>query len=553
MNRVRRLPLLLCALSPSLLPGARAASEPLAGSVVQVAADAVYLDRGSRDGLALGAQVELAAAGGEHRRLQVMRIADHHAAAVPPSGWEVRAGEAWIAPGVERTHAAPDPVRGPLPPASPDPAALELGWAEALRRPFALLTRAPEPASRGVAASANRLRIVPAGWARHGASTRVYHLAEATLRFSSRPGRDGGARFGVELDLAGWSGRPEGDRARPRGDPALRVRELCAGLAPRAGGVAVRAGRFRPPFAPGTWLLDGAQVSWEPGRPEGEAPFAAGVRAGFVPHPFTLAPSAARRVAGAFVSGALPLAGSARAAASLRGDAVRVRDGVNRAEAELRCEVRTTGGLALEAAALLWHEGAGDKLAHARGELRRDRGGGSWRLSHRESERSLDAIERAALGDALGTAAAAEDRVRRTELALARQLADRGRLSAELGRAGGEAGFERWTVDAGYAHSGRLWRLDRLRAGYRGSFGWQEGHEALFAARLPAGGWEFDFSAGGGVRRQARAERVTPVGRGALGVGRELPGDSRARLTLYGTASRRTWGGTGRLDVSLLF
>jgi hypothetical protein len=121
------------------------------------------------------------------------------------------------------------------------------------------------------------------------------------------------------------------------------------------------------------------------------------------------------------------------------------------------------------------------------------------------------------------------------------------------GHAGGDGGLNRWILEPTVEVRRDLWALRTWRVGYRGSVGWQEGHEADLGGLFVFGAWRLDLRLGGGVLHQSKALRTTPIGRGFFNLRRPIGESGSLVLTASGQGTLHYVGGAARLAFSKRF
>ena len=253
--------------------GARGESRPRGrvGSVLYATTTRLYLDAGSRDGLAAGQVLKFPRSGS----CQVERVSQTRATCLGAG----RAGDTFPLP------EPPPPTPAARPPPLTSPAVLEQ------RRSF--LASAPYPqvdyheAAGGVLEARGGSMDAGIGhaswWASGGNGAWNQERADATLR-----GVPLGAGFTLDLDMSArrWSRRSDPISFRPDDPAQLYVWEASISRRSTDGGPAFSVGRVRPYRVPGQVILDGLQAGW---RMEGGSE--AGIFGGAVPNSITLAPS----------------------------------------------------------------------------------------------------------------------------------------------------------------------------------------------------------------------------------------------------------------------
>jgi len=265
--------------------GARAGPRRTNGRVEYATARRLYLDAGGRDGLALGATLQLRRADRPASTCRVDTVSETRATCIGtgrPGDTFVLSPPAPLAmPGVER---APPP----------------LSDAELARRQRLLETAAHEkvdyhgaPAFT-VLSGKSEVRLAYAAWAEQKVGPWRQERLDVAIR-----GMPLGGGFALYADLSArrWSQRSGPIAARPDEPTQLYVWEAELARRPAQGGLALAFGRVRPWSAPGSSLIDGGQAGW---RTRSNVEF--GVFGGGVPDPGTLALSFERHTAGAYLA-----------------------------------------------------------------------------------------------------------------------------------------------------------------------------------------------------------------------------------------------------------
>jgi len=260
--------------------GARGEARPRLGSVLYATTTRLYLDVGSREGLAPGQAIRFQRAGS----CRVEQVSETRATCLG-SG---RAGDTFALP----EPPPPRPVTRLPTPASP----------AVLEQRRSVLASASYPVvdyheAAGGAVEARR-RSIDAGighttwWVSGGPGAWNQERADALIR-----GAPLGGGFTLDLDLSArrWSRRSDPISFRPDDPTQLYVWEASISHRNGDGGPAFSIGRVRPYRVPGQVILDGAQAGW---RLEGGSE--AGVFGGAVPNSVTLAPSFDHGTLGAY-------------------------------------------------------------------------------------------------------------------------------------------------------------------------------------------------------------------------------------------------------------
>jgi len=278
MTRARIAGVLLAASTGALAAQAETAPGRRTGSVLYATTSRLYLDAGSREGLAPGQIVQL-----QKGTCRVEQVSATRATCLGTG----RAGD---------TFGLPPPP--PQPQAAARLAPLPAPSVVEQRR--SILASAPHPkvdfheASFGVEASRGSadVGIGQTTWwtSRIGASRQ--ERVDALIRdFPLAAG------FTLDVDLSArrWSRRTGPISFRPDAATQLYVWEASISRRTDAGGPAFSVGRVRPYHVPGQVILDGAQAGW---RSQGGTE--AGIFGGVVPDFMTLAPSLDHGTFGAY-------------------------------------------------------------------------------------------------------------------------------------------------------------------------------------------------------------------------------------------------------------
>jgi hypothetical protein len=219
-----------------------------AGKVVSVGADAAYLDRGRKDGLAVGQAVPVFRAGKQVGTCTVVNVSDSNASC---TGTGLRAGDRLT---VERKATAP--VAAFVPPTSRD--ALEARKAAVDAAPWTQVDDAAGVSGRlglGLSVTFTHQTFIDFGSARpaYGLERLDVSLTDVKLR------KD----LSLSLDATAlmFTSRPSPDRY-PGGNLTLLLHRASLRWAPEGSGLVVQAGRVRPRGTPGLLALDGAQAGW---------------------------------------------------------------------------------------------------------------------------------------------------------------------------------------------------------------------------------------------------------------------------------------------------
>jgi hypothetical protein len=242
------------------------------GSVLYATATRLYLNAGSRDGLANGAVLQFQRGGS----CRVEQVSETHAACLGAG----RAGD---------TFPLPEP-----PPPAPVARLPRPAPANVLEQRRSVLASTPyskvdyHEAAGGVGVEARRGSIEggighTTWWVSGGRGAWNQERADAAIRGAAL-----GGGFTLDLDLSArrWSRRSDPISFRPDDPTQLYVWEAAISRRSADGGPAFSLGRVRPYRVPGQVILDGAQAGWGLGGGS-----ELGVFGGAVPNSVTLAPS----------------------------------------------------------------------------------------------------------------------------------------------------------------------------------------------------------------------------------------------------------------------
>ncbi len=540
-----------------------AIAAPLEGRVVGLAADAVYLDHGGRDGLTVGSQILISRDPGDTatQTLTVSRIADHFAAAGPvPSAGAIAVGAQWSLVGT--IDSGPEALtKTPVPPEPlPDPELLAARWKEALAAPQPLIAFQGEPRAQTRAPRGVRIHAAALSYPTNVSASGSYQGGRLDLRSAGGIFRPTGVAYRIDLDLAGWAQRSDFSRLRPSADPYLLVRDLAMEIAPPGGAFRATAGRFRAAQSFAGPMIDGFAASLlRESTADAVAPPASrpppseiGVYGGLLPDPLTLRPDSKRTALGAFASTTASVSEktAGRFGASLE---MRRFQSASHETGRLRINLDRAAGMGIEAGAAAWRESSTLRFGDAHASIRGSKAARSYWLLYRESETAFDAKQREAILDVFGAEADPTHRARRAEAGLSWARSEKTHVSAVAGHAGGDGGLNRWILEPTVEVRRELWALRTWRVGYRGSFGWQEGHEADLGGLFVFGAWRFDLRLGGGVLHQGKALRTTPIGRGFFNLRRPIGESGSLSLTASGNGTLHYVGGAARLAFSKRF
>jgi hypothetical protein len=270
-------------LSLLLVPGAAHALKD--GWVVQVTAARAYLDAGSDDGLAPGAEISLRRAGVEVARCRIEALSARSAACTAPGA---RVGDTFTLPVLAASEEAR--LLPPLTSAEQLKAqAAALSAARVTLVDYAAPPRASIAASQAVAT----VEVGEATW--FASSGTPYTATRASVALhGAELGR--GFRADVDAFAVHWSSRPAAPvtRFRPSDASQLYVWQAAVSREPGADGLSVAAGRVLPWRIPGATILDGAMAGWRLGAVE------VGAFGGLVPDPMTLGITTDRSTAGGY-------------------------------------------------------------------------------------------------------------------------------------------------------------------------------------------------------------------------------------------------------------
>jgi hypothetical protein len=278
---------LLAASTGALAAQAETAPGRRTGSVIYATNSRLYLDAGSREGLAPGQIVQL-----QKGTCRVEQVSATRATCLG-------------------TGRAGDTFGLPLPPPQPAPASrlAPLPAPSLVEQRRSILASAPHPkvdfheASYGLEASRGSadVGLGHTTWWTSGIGASRQERVDALIRDFPL-----GAGFTLDVDLSArkWSRRAGPISFRPDDATQLYVWEASISRRTDAGGPALSVGRVRPYRVPGQIILDGAQAGWRtPGGTE------AGIFGGLVPDAVTLAPSPDHGTFGAYWIGQHSYAG----------------------------------------------------------------------------------------------------------------------------------------------------------------------------------------------------------------------------------------------------
>jgi hypothetical protein len=278
-------PIAAALLAGALASAARAETraQNRTGSVLYATTTRLYLDAGSRDGLAPGQTLQLQRSGS----CRIEQVSETRATCIGAG----RVGDTFRLPEPQ----PPQPVVR-LPPLTPP------GVLEQRRSALASASYAKVDAQQAAhPVIETRRGSIDAGlghttwWASGGRGAWNQEYADAAIR-----GAPLGAGFTLDLDMSArrWSRRTDPISFRP-GDPAqLYVWEAAISRRSADGGPAFSLGRVRPYQVPGQVIIDGAQAGIRLGGGS-----EAGIFGGAVPDAVTLAPSLDHGTFGAYFVG----------------------------------------------------------------------------------------------------------------------------------------------------------------------------------------------------------------------------------------------------------
>ena len=271
----------------ALLVAARpaTAAQRLAGKVLYVTAPRLYLDAGSRDGLATGQMLTLHRGDRVSSTCKVEQVADAQATCIGAG----KPGDTFpLTP-----PAPPPPVKRLAPP--PPPAVLEQRRTALAGAPFEKIEFHGGPGILASPTTPVEVALGHATWASTGAGPWHQERLDAAIR-----GAAIGRGFSLDVDVSArrWSRRSDPVSFRPEDPAQLYVWEAAISRRSADGGPALAVGRVRPWWTPGQVVLDGAQAGWRTSSGS-----EAGVFGGAVPDAVTLAPSLSHGTFGAYWAG----------------------------------------------------------------------------------------------------------------------------------------------------------------------------------------------------------------------------------------------------------
>ena len=265
--------------------GSIAGAEPRhSGSVVYAVADRLYLDAGTRDGIAAAQVVQLRRRGEPAGTCTVQTVSDAKATCLGNG----RVGDTFaVSPPQHPAIAARRPP-APLPAQIVQQRRNLIAGAAFEKVPF------QEPPGGVISTRGATVAVRHLTWAATGSTPWQQERADVALH-----GFPLGKGFSVDLDLSArrWSRRSDPISFRPDDQAQLYVWEASLSRRAAEGGLALSLGRVRTRSAPGQTLLDGAQAGI---RSAGGSE--AGVFGGVVPDAVTLSPSLEHGTFGAYWS-----------------------------------------------------------------------------------------------------------------------------------------------------------------------------------------------------------------------------------------------------------
>ena len=283
MNRLCRSTAAAVAL---LFASGATAAQHRSGTVVYATASRLYLNSGSRDGLAPGQVLELRRGDRVAGTCKVEQVSSARATCVG-SG---RPGDTFV----HSSEGAPPAAKVERLPPPPPPSILARRRATLAATPFEKVDVQGPPGAYG---GPHEVQFVlgHATWASTGIGPWHQERADATLRGVPLAGG-----FSLDLDLSArrWSRRSDPISFRPEDPAQLYVWEAAVSRRFAGGGPALALGRVRPWWTPGQTIIDGAQAGW---RTAGGTE--AGVFGGVIPDASTLAPSFGQGTFGTYWSG----------------------------------------------------------------------------------------------------------------------------------------------------------------------------------------------------------------------------------------------------------
>ena len=265
-----------------------AASTPQArktGTVVYATQSRLYLDAGTRDGLAAGQVLKLRRDGRPAGSCTVESAGETRSTC---AGRGI-AGDVFD---VSPPPPAPAPeVKRPPPPEATK--VIEQRNADVVSAPFERVDFRAGPEFGGPMRA--EVAVAHGTWAAAGAGP--WHQERADVLLRDAP-LFAGFTLDVDMSARRWSLRSDPVSFRPEDPAQLYVWEAAVSRNPRDGGFAMSVGRVRPQFMPGQIIFDGAQAGL---RTAGGTE--AGVFGGAVPDDVTLAPSLQHGTFGAYWAG----------------------------------------------------------------------------------------------------------------------------------------------------------------------------------------------------------------------------------------------------------
>jgi len=264
-----------------------ASAQRRSGAVVYATASRLYLDAGSRDGLAPGQVLELHRAGRPLGSCKVEQVSEKQGTCLG-SG---RPGDGFALSPL----AGPAPSQGQRPSPPPPPAVMERRRAALAAAPHEKIEFREVPGALAPSRPRAEVGLRHTTWAASFSNLWHQERVDATLQGVRLAG---GFSLDVEMSARRWSRGSDPISFRPNDQAQLYVWEAALARRSAAGGAALSLGRVRPWWTPGQVIFDGAQVGW---RTSGGSE--AGVFGGVVPDAVTLGPSLDHGTFGAYWAG----------------------------------------------------------------------------------------------------------------------------------------------------------------------------------------------------------------------------------------------------------
>ncbi|HEU4383383.1 MAG TPA: hypothetical protein VFR85_07775 [Anaeromyxobacteraceae bacterium] len=271
---------------------ALAASAAERGRVVSVTATHAYIDAGTEEGLAPGAELELSRNGKRVGTCRVEEASDHHAAC---AGSGLRPGDTFVLPARKAAQVKELP---PIP--SPDEQSRRLAAVQAAPA-AALVEFRPAVGAGAEARPSSEAALGYAFWSSNVTSADQQVRLDVLIR-DVEVARN--LRLSVDLRALEWISRTS-TTFLPGPSTQLLVWQAELDWRDPARPWWAGVGRIRPWYAPGASVFDGAQVGRRLGRGE------IGVFGGLVPDPWTTEPTVDRYQGGGYWSLEAPI-GAAR-------------------------------------------------------------------------------------------------------------------------------------------------------------------------------------------------------------------------------------------------